>query len=251
MSVLKKTSTSAAYICLLLIASGLLFACTTAPEKTASESSKTVSTTTQASKAETVSPPSSNAESKPDLSVSAQSADGVKTDDSAYSKELSDKVLSNEKFLGHVKMCYMAAKQIPKLCQKLFCYCGCDYTDEHTTLLDCYTSDHSVDCSYCQGEAMMAFKMHRKGASDAEIQKAVDLNWGPHYPFIEQPSEAIKKYWKSRIWAPGAGPTVAEKHNEEKPLFDPFTGSQESDSKPMGKPSGNCCGGKQDGKAKR
>ncbi len=98
---------------------------------------------------------------------------------------------------------------------------------------------------------MMAYKMHHKGASIAEIQKAVDLNWGPHYPFNEQPSEAIKKYWKTRIWAPGSGPTAAEKHDEGKAIFDPFTGSQETNSKPMGKPGEGCCGGKKDAKAKK
>ncbi len=170
---------------------------------------------------------------------------GAKTD----SKELAAKVLMRPDFIGRVKMCYMAAKEIPALSQKLFCYCGCDYTDEHSSLLDCYTSDHSVDCEYCQGEMMMAFKLNRKGASVAEIQKALDLNWAPHYPFYEQPSDAIKKYWKTRIWAPGARPTAFENPNETKPIQDPFTGSKTTTSKPMGK-KGDCCGKKQDQEAK-
>lgn len=89
----------------------------------------------------------------------------------------------------------------------------------------------------------MAYKMSRKGSSVAEIQKAIDLNWGPKYPFFEQPSDQIKKYWKTRLWAKGNGPTPAEKHNDETPLYDPFTGTQEKNSKPMGKAE-DCCGKK-------
>lgn len=162
---------------------------------------------------------------------------------------LGAKVLDHSKFVGKVKMGYMAAQRAPEVCEKLFCYCGCDYTDEHCSLLDCFTSDHGVDCIYCQGEAVLAYKMKRKGASVAEIQKAVDLNWGPHYPFYEQPSDTIKKYWKTREWSPGNAPTAAEKHDEGKPITDPFTGSQDKDSKPMGKPSGDCCGGKKDARS--
>lgn len=146
-------------------------------------------------------------------------------------------------------MGYIAAQRVPEICQKIFCYCGCDYTDEHDSLLDCFTSDHGVDCIYCQGEAVMAYKMNRNGSSIADIQKSIDLNWGPKYPFFEQPSPAIKKYWKTRLWAKGNGPTPAEKHNDETPLYDPFTGSQEKNSKPMGKPGEDCCGGKKDAKA--
>lgn len=163
---------------------------------------------------------------------------------------LGAKVLDHSKYVGKVKMGYMAAQRAPEVCQKLFCYCGCDYTDEHGTLLDCFTSDHGVDCIYCQGEAVLAYKMTRKGASIAEIQKAVDLNWGPHYPFYEQPSETIKKYWKTRQWAPGNAPTAAEKHDDGKPIADPFTGGQDKDSKPMGKPGADCCGGKKGSKQK-
>ena len=211
----------------------LFFGCSPTPDtQTKTEATKTTTET-----AKTTEPATTGSENT--------GIAGEKTD----SKELAAKVLMRPDFIGRVKMCYMAAKEIPALSQKLFCYCGCDYTDEHTSLLDCYTCDHSVDCDYCQGEMMMAFKMHRKGASVAEIQKALDLNWGPHYPFYEQPSDAIKKHWKTRIWAPGAGPTAFEHANETKPIDDPFTGSKNTNSKPMGKKS-DCCGKKHDKEAK-
>lgn len=179
-------------------------------------------------------------------SASTASAPTEKPDEKSDSKALAAKVLMDPDFIGRDKMCYTIAKEIPQLLQKLFCHCGCDYTEEHSTLLDCYTCRHTIDCNECKGEAMMACKMNRKGASVAEIQKAVDLNWAPKYPFYQQPSDALRKYWKTRLWAPGPGPTAAEKHNEEHKPIDPFTGSQEVAGKTKGSPSGSCCGGSKD-----
>lgn len=231
---------------LLIIATSLLMvgcnATTKTDTATKTETTTTATTTTTTTETETATG-SSEKTDQPAEKATTEIA-GTKTDN----KELAAKVLMRPDFIGRVKMCYMAAKEIPALSQKLFCYCGCDYTDEHTSLLDCYTCDHSVDCEYCQGEMMMAFKMNRKGATVAEIQKALDLNWGPHYPFYEQPSDAIKKYWKTRIWAPGKGPTPYEHQDDHKPIMDPFTGSQTTTSKPMGTKA-DCCGKKHDSSA--
>src|SRR5580692_603585 len=56
-------------------------------------------------------------------------------------------VLPAEQFFGEAQAGYTAAAQIPDICEKLFCYCGCDSTDKHQSLLDCFTSDHGADCS--------------------------------------------------------------------------------------------------------
>lgn len=108
-------------------------------------------------------------------------------------------VLDPEKFFGNAKAGYMAAKEAPDVCLKLFCYCGCDLTDEHNSLLDCFTSDHGVDCHICQEEALIGLKMKRQGKSIAEIQKAVDIMFYKQYPFDEV-SPALKKYRAERLW---------------------------------------------------
>ena len=177
-------------------------------------------------------------------SVQTASASTEKPDEKSDHKALSAKVLPPETWTGHIRMAYMVAKEIPEILQQLFCHCGCDLSDDHVSLYDCFTCDHSVECPECKGEAMMACKMNRKGASIAEIQKAVDLNWAPNYPFSEQPSDALRKYWKTRLWAPGSGPTPAEKHNLRHVPTDPFTGSQEKVSKTKSKQTGGCCGSK-------
>ena len=79
-------------------------------------------------------------------------------------------VLDPNKFFGHAKSGYAAAQLCPEICAKLFCYCGCDMTDDHDSLLDCFTTDHGVDCHICQEEALIALKMKREGKSMKQIQ---------------------------------------------------------------------------------
>lgn len=158
-------------------------------------------------------------------------------------------VLDPEKFFGNAKAGYMAAKEAPDVCLKLFCYCGCDLTDEHNSLLDCFTSDHGVDCHICQEEALIGLKMKRQGKSMAEIQKAVDIMFYKQYPFDEV-SPALKKYRAERLWkgteatqgqagggssgatGPGSGPGAARKR-----------GTQKKASTGKSAKAGSCCSG--------
>lgn len=164
-------------------------------------------------------------------------------------------VLDPEKFFGNAKAGYMAAKEAPDVCLKLFCYCGCDLTDEHNSLLDCFTSDHGVDCHICQEEALIGLKMKRQGKSIAEIQKAVDIMFYKQYPFDEV-SPALKKYRTERLWkgteatvqgqagggssgggssgaaGPGSGPAAARKR-----------GSPKKSSAGKSAKAGSCCSG--------
>jgi hypothetical protein len=120
-------------------------------------------------------------------------------------------VLSTENIFGNAKMGYMAAKRIPEICSKLFCYCGCDLTDNHGSLLDCFTSDHGVDCNICQEEALLALKMQTEGKQLPEIQKAIDQKYVAEYNSVfDQPSEILKRYRENRLWKP----TQAELANE-------------------------------------
>lgn len=122
------------------------------------------------------------------------------TDKPASGSLLIKTVLDPEKYFGKAKLGYMAARLCPEICEKLFCYCGCDVTDEHSTLLDCFTSDHGVDCYICQEEALIALKMKREGKSLAEIQKAIDLQYEKQNPFA--PTDKLLRYQKERLWQP-------------------------------------------------
>ncbi len=121
---------------------------------------------------------------------------------SVLAEEKPTQVLDPNNYVGQVKAGYAAAKEIPEICAKLFCYCGCDLTDCHGSLLDCFTSDHGVDCHICQEESILALNFHRKGKSLAEIQKYIDKRYAKEYPF-EVESPGLLKYKKERLWDTG------------------------------------------------
>ncbi len=117
-------------------------------------------------------------------------------------KEALRPVLDSSQFVGEAAIGYASATVIPELCAKLFCYCGCDMTDNHSSLLDCYTSMHGVDCHICQEEATMALRLNREGVGMAEIQQRVDEAYENRYPF-QRPTPALLKYRATRLWSSG------------------------------------------------
>jgi hypothetical protein len=174
---------------------------------------------------------------------SSAKADESKSKDSA--KALDDKaaparqeVLEPGQFFGLASFGYASAKAKPEIMEKLFCYCGCDLTDKHTNLLDCFTSMHGVDCHICQEEAILALKMHKEGATMTEIQKAVDEKYSHEYPF-EQDTPNYRKYKESRLYLKDAGKQAG---GPESPDNKPATTSPTL--KP-GKKVSKCCEGKE------
>lgn len=180
---------------------------------------------------------------KTTASPSAPAPDKAKS--SATPKERK-KVLPAANYVGKVRLGYMAAAAIPDICEKLFCYCGCDYTDEHGTLLDCFTSIHGEDCTICNDESILALKMHKAGCSLADIQKEIDLTYMIQYPFRVDdrknapatPSEALLAYWKSREWKPTAEEDAFIKGN-----YKPVLPGHRAQAVTAGK-KGGCCAGK-------
>jgi len=117
-------------------------------------------------------------------------------------------VLAPEQFFGAAAMGYAAAKAVPHICHKLFCYCGCDITDNHTNLLDCFTNFHGADCHICQEESMTALKMSRDEQPIPVIQKYIDETYASKYPFKED-SPAYKKYKATRQYSAGGSTGAA------------------------------------------
>jgi hypothetical protein len=105
-------------------------------------------------------------------------------------------VISPEKFSGPIAAGYKAAQKAKDTCSKLFCYCGCDLSEEHTSLLDCFTSMHGVDCAICQEEAIIAWHMKEQGKSLGQIQKAIDERFAAQYPWDEA-SPVYESYLKN------------------------------------------------------
>ncbi|MFN8655567.1 MAG: CYCXC family (seleno)protein [Candidatus Obscuribacterales bacterium] len=148
-------------------------------------------------------------------------------------------VLNPDQFFGMAMIGYAAAKAAPDVMENLFCYCGCDLTDSHTSLLDCFTSIHGVDCHICQDEAQVALKLHKQGLPMLKIQQQIDEEFSKQYPF-EEDTPTYKNYKAHRLWVKGAAadtkPDAAASGNASGP--DP----KNPKLKPGAK-AGNCCGG--------
>lgn len=143
---------------------------------------------------------------------------------------------------GMAAIGYASAKAAPEVMAKLFCYCGCDQTDSHSALIDCYTGIHGMDCHICQEEAVLALKMYRDGATIGEIQRRIDAQFSSQYPFTTK-TDALKKYEATRV---GATPAPATMGPEPATAGSKSDGSVAVKGKLKVKPGmtvGNCCGG--------
>ena len=68
---------------------------------------------------------------------------------------------------------YRAAKEIPKVLAQQPCYCRCDRSMGHRSLLDCFAGKHGSDCDICVKEALFAMQEYRKGKSPEQIRTEI------------------------------------------------------------------------------
>jgi len=74
---------------------------------------------------------------------------------------------------------YSIAARIEEVLYQEPCFCPCNKTDGHKSLLDCYTSRHGEFCEACQFQAFFCFEEHKLGKSPKQIRKAmVQGKWG-------------------------------------------------------------------------
>jgi hypothetical protein len=52
--------------------------------------------------------------------------------------------LPADRFQGRVREAYKAAAEIPDVLAGVTCYCGCDKSQGHRNLLDCFVDDHGA-----------------------------------------------------------------------------------------------------------
>jgi hypothetical protein len=81
--------------------------------------------------------------------------------------------LDPQRFQGNVREAYEVAEKDPALLAQLHCYCGCDKTLGHKSLLDCYRDDHASRCGICMGEARDAEPMAKQGMAIEQIRDAL------------------------------------------------------------------------------
>jgi uncharacterized protein with PCYCGC motif len=83
-----------------------------------------------------------------------------------------------------VKNAYAAAARVKKALYQQPCYCHCDRSEGHVSLLDCFASKHGSGCGTCILEAFYTYEQTRKGKTPSQIRegikggewKTVDLN---------------------------------------------------------------------------
>lgn len=83
-------------------------------------------------------------------------------------------ILDGRYFTGRTGDAYRAAAEIPDLLDQLYCYCECERSVGHKSLRSCFVDLHGANCGICQQEALLAWRLSRKGRSVLEIRNEVD-----------------------------------------------------------------------------
>jgi hypothetical protein len=76
----------------------------------------------------------------------------------------SDKLLFNA---------YAAAARVKKVLYQEPCYCHCDRSQGHTSLLSCFSTSHGAGCETCVKEVFYAYEQTRRGKTPAQIREGI------------------------------------------------------------------------------
>lgn len=68
---------------------------------------------------------------------------------------------------------YTVAGRIKKTLYQMPCYCHCDRSQGHGSLLDCFASRHGSGCDVCIREDLYAYEQTRKGVPAAKIREGI------------------------------------------------------------------------------
>jgi len=69
---------------------------------------------------------------------------------------------------------YSVAAHIKKILYQQPCYCHCDRSQGHGSLLDCYGSRHAAECGICEREDFYAYEQSHKGKTGAQIREGIE-----------------------------------------------------------------------------
>jgi Protein of unknown function with PCYCGC motif len=72
-----------------------------------------------------------------------------------------------------VQNAYAVAAKIKKALYQQPCYCHCDRSQGHTSLLDCFASKHGSGCGTCIYEDFYTFEQLGKGKTAAQIRAGI------------------------------------------------------------------------------
>ncbi len=76
------------------------------------------------------------------------------------------------------KASYVVAQNDPKLIAQLPCFCYCERWG-HTSLHDCFVTEHAETCDICMKEALHADQLSKQGMSPQEIRETIVAQFRP------------------------------------------------------------------------
>jgi hypothetical protein len=68
---------------------------------------------------------------------------------------------------------YTVAGRVKKVLYQEPCYCHCDRSNGHTSLLDCFAGTHGAGCETCIKEAFYSYEQTRRGRTPAQIRDGI------------------------------------------------------------------------------
>lgn len=73
-----------------------------------------------------------------------------------------------------VQNAYILAARVKKILYQQPCYCHCDRSQGHKSLLDCFASKHGAGCGVCIREAVYSYEQSRQGKTAAQIRAGIE-----------------------------------------------------------------------------
>ena len=74
---------------------------------------------------------------------------------------------------------FALVREIPQVVDGIRCNCGCAELEGFYSLLSCYEQGGMAQhCVICQGQAKLAYKLHKEGWSLDGIRRAIDAEFG-------------------------------------------------------------------------
>ena len=72
-----------------------------------------------------------------------------------------------------VQNAYALAAHVKKVLYQQPCYCHCDRSQGHESLLDCFVSKHGAGCETCVREDLYSYEQTHKGKTPAQIRAGI------------------------------------------------------------------------------
>ncbi len=73
-----------------------------------------------------------------------------------------------------VRNAYSVAAGIKKILYQQPCYCRCDRSHGHGSLLDCFVSNHTAGCGVCMQEVFYVYEQLHKDKTAAQIREGIE-----------------------------------------------------------------------------